>query len=77
MHFSVGVPMDAAFGGDDDLIAAIADRAGKEAFAFAVCAVALGCVEEVDAGIEGGGDGGQTVGVVDVGTGHAGDGPET
>ena len=44
------IPMHAAFGGDDDLVALAGERFGQQPFAFAVGAVAVGGVEKVDAG---------------------------
>lgn len=54
-------PVDASFGGDDDLVAFISESGGDSFFAFAFVAVDIGGVEVVDAGIEGGLQGLQSV----------------
>ena len=73
--FQIGVPMQAAFRGDDHLIAAVAECLGDEPFALAIGPITIGRVEKVDAHVKAGGDRRQAVSVVHAGTSHAGDGP--
>src|SRR5439155_25059970 len=64
-----------SFRGDHHLVAPAFDRLGDQPLAFAISAVAIGRVEEVDSQVEARADRRQAVGLADIQARHAGNGP--